>query len=43
MMLNLQTLLTYNNTFGKHTVGALAGFHRNTAAEIGQSVSVSTS
>lgn len=25
-MLNLQTLLTYNNTFGKHTVGALAGF-----------------
>ena len=26
MMLNLQTLLTYNNTFGKHTVGALAGF-----------------
>ena len=26
MMLNLQTLLTYNNTFGKHTIGALAGF-----------------
>lgn len=26
MMVNLQTLLTYNNTFGKHTVGALAGF-----------------
>lgn len=26
MMLNLQTLLTYNNTFGKHTISALAGF-----------------
>ena len=26
MMLNLQTLLTYNNTFGKHTIGTLAGF-----------------
>lgn len=26
MMLNLQTLLTYGNTFGKHTVSALAGF-----------------
>ena len=26
MMLSLQTLLTYNNTFGKHTIGALAGF-----------------
>lgn len=25
-MLSLQTLVTYNNTFGKHTVGALAGF-----------------
>lgn len=26
MMLNLQTLLTYNKTFGKHTVGVLAGY-----------------
>lgn len=28
LKLNLQTLVTYNNTFGKHTVGALAGYEQ---------------
>ena len=26
--MNLQTLVSYNNTFGKHTVGALAGYEQ---------------
>ena len=28
LKLNLQTLVSYNNTFGKHTVGALAGYEQ---------------
>ncbi|MFK2113177.1 TonB-dependent receptor [Bacteroides fragilis] len=28
LKLNLQTLISYNNTFGKHTVGVLAGYEQ---------------
>lgn len=29
MTVNLQTLMTYNRTFGKHTVGAIAGYSQD--------------